>query len=116
MVAAPRHATFTFATRGGNISVDAYFSDVANALVTFDDGQGAGASSNTFWIAPVDCILVDVSVVTGLTDTARAMISRNSIPVGSIIDYTTHVSTAAYRPVLKIGFPRGSKLSIIQLA
>ena len=117
MAATPKHATMSFKGRSGNIySVDSYFSDVANALVTFDDGQGAGSGTNTFWIAPEPCYLFDVSIITGMADTTRAMVARNSIGVGVILDYTTHVSTASFRPTLRIPFGTGSKLTVTQLA
>ncbi|GAI06733.1 unnamed protein product [marine sediment metagenome] len=113
----PIHATFTFrGMTGKTYTKDAYISDVANALVNFDSGIGASATSDTFFIAPEPCHLVDVSIITGPTVIGRLQVIRNSVPTGDILDLTTHVSTIAQRPRLMIGFNKGSKVAAIQLA
>ena len=78
MVAAAEYAQFTFlGLRSKRIyNVDAYYSDVVNALVNFDSGQGASATSNTFWVAPEPVRLIDAVIVTGGTDTKLFMITR----------------------------------------
>ena len=73
MAAAPQLATASFVgvqTRR-TYAVDVYLSDVAAALVNFDSGAGAGAGSDTFWIAPENVILTDFSIKTGMTDTTK---------------------------------------------
>lgn len=112
----PVHASWTFRTRSGNISVDSYISDVANGLVTFDDGQGASATSSAFYISPVDMVLVDVAITTGPTVMGRLMVTRNSIPTGNILGIIPHVDTSPFRPALGIPFKAGHKLTAIQLA
>lgn len=112
----PVHASWTFRTRSGNISVDSYISDVANGLVTFDDGQGASATSSAMYICPTDMLLVDVAITTGPTVMGRLMVTRNSIPTGNILGIIPHVDTSPQRPLLNIPFASGHKLTAIQLA
>lgn len=112
----PVHAQWTFRTNSGNITVDSYISDVAGGLVTFDDGQGASATSSAFYITPANMLLVDVSITTGPTVMGRLMITRNSIPTGNILGIIPHVDTSPMRPMLNIPFGQGTKLTAIQLA
>lgn len=112
----PVHAAFTFRTARGNKTVDSYISDVAAGLVNFDDGVGASATSNTFYIAPENCVLIDVAITTGPTVIGRLMVTRNSVPTGNILGLIPHVDTSPLRPALAIGFAMGSKLAVIQQA
>jgi hypothetical protein len=116
-MAAPQYAAFQFRGASGRVySKDAYLSDVVAGLVNWDSGQGAGATSETFWTPPENVVLVDYSQVTGLTDTTKIALTRNGVNTGDILRYTIHLTTLAYRPVLRTAFPAGSKISAIQLA
>lgn len=115
MVAAPQYSTFTLKGRSGkSYSVDAYSSDVLAALINLDGGAGASSSSPTYWSAPEDCILVDWSVVTGLTDTTKLQLTRNQVPTGDFLRAAIHLTSLNNRPALRIGFRRGDQLGGIQ--
>ncbi len=116
MVAAPEYGTFTFqGQRTGRIyNVDMYFSDVADALLNFDGGAGASATSPTSFTAPEDLLLVDVAVVTGGTDTKKFQILRNNQPTGDFLRHTQHLTTAPFRSPVKLGFRAGTEVRAIQ--
>jgi len=117
MAAAPQYGTFTILTGGGSsISVDAYFSDVANALANFDAGAGAGSTSETFYKIPADGVIIDFAVVTGLTDTTRGRVTINGSPTKSILRWGNHVNTINNRPKPNIPVRAGENLGIVQLA
>lgn len=118
MAAAPQYGTFIFqGLQSGRIyNVDAYFSDVADALVNFDGGAGAGSASPTSFTAPEALILIDQSIVTGMTDTTKIQVLRNNQPTGDFLRYTQHLTTSALRSPLRIGFGPGVEVRAIQKA
>jgi len=116
-MAAPQYSNFKFVGQSGTTySVDTYISDVAGAMVNFDGGGGAGAASPTFWIAPENVTLVDVSIITGLTVPNKLRLVVNGKPLGSVVREDIHVSTNPFRPTLNIGFAKGSQVGAIQLS
>lgn len=117
MAATPQYGTFTFIGRSGRIyNVDSYFSDVADALVTFDGGGGAGTTSPSSWTCPEAVVLVDQSIVTGTQDTTKIQVLRNNQPTGDFLRYTQHLTTSAQRSPLRIGFLPGTEVRAIQKA
>jgi len=117
MSATPQYATFLFrGVSGKTYAIDAYVSDVAGALVTFDGGNGAGASSPDFWTPPEDVILIDYSQVTGTADTTKVRLTVNGRPLQHILRYTIHLTSLNNRPSLQVGFKANSRFSAIQLA
>ena len=117
-VAAPEYGTFTFqgiqSTRIYN--VDIYYSDVADALLNFDGGAGASASSPTSFTAPEDVLLIDVAIVTGGTDTKKLQVLRNNQPTGDFLRHTQHLTSLAFRSPVRLGFARGTEVRAIQKA
>jgi len=118
MAATPQYGTFVFrGTRTGTTYIkDIYISDVANALVTFDGGGGAGASSPDFTTFPEPVVLEDYSQVTGTADTTKIRIVANGTPTGHILRYTIHLTSLNNRPRLAIGFRAHTRVQAIQLA
>lgn len=118
MVAAPEYATFTFMglRTKKTYSVDAYYSDVADALINWDGGAGGSATSPDSWTAPEPVVLIDVAVVTGGTDTLKFQVLRNNAPVGGFLRHTLFLNTLAKRAPLAIGFPQGSEIRCLQKA
>ena len=117
MAAAPQYATLTLATRSGSsISVDVYLSDVANASANFDSGAGSSSTSETFFKCPTDAVIVDFSVVTGLTDTTRGRVTINGSPSKSILRWGNHTNTINNRPKPNIPVYAGENIGIVQLA
>ncbi|GAI39619.1 unnamed protein product, partial [marine sediment metagenome] len=82
MVAAPQYGTMVLqGLRTGRIyNVDAYFSDVVDALSNFDGGGGAGATSPTSFTCPENVLLLDFSIVTGMADTTKIQVLRGNQP------------------------------------
>jgi len=118
MAATPQYAVFSFIglRTKRTYSVDAYVSDVADALVTFDAGAGAGTASPTSWTAPEPVILKDFAIVTGTQDTTKVQLLRNNQPTGDFLRYTMHLTTSAVRPGLVIGVPGMAEFRAIQKA
>jgi len=117
MAATPQYGALTFVGASGKTySVDIYISDVANALVTFDGGAGAGASSPDFWTPPEDVVLKDYAQVTGTADTTKVRITSNGRPTQHILRYTVYLTSLNSRPPLNVGFRAGSRIGAIQLA
>jgi len=116
-MAAPQYATLTFVDGSGiTMSVDAYISDVAAALVRFGIGGGSSSTSPTEWKAPRNCWLRDIIIVTGLTDTTKLQLNRNNNSTGDILRYALFDDGLATRGPLNVPFPAGSTLTATQLA
>lgn len=118
MAATPQYGTFSFqGQRSGRIyNVDAYFTDVADALVRFDGGGGAGAASPDSFTAPEPLLLFDQAIVTGTADTTKIQVLRNNQPTGDFLRYTQHLSTSAVRSPIRLGFAQGVAIRAIQKA
>jgi len=101
---------------GRNYSKDIYLSDVVAGLANWDSGGGAAATSETSWTPPEPVMLVDYAMVTGMTDTTKIQITRNSVPTGDVLRYTVHLTSLATRPMLRIPFMTGDRISANQLA
>ena len=97
-------------------SKDIYVSDVAAALVNFDSGNGASATSETSLQFPEPVVIRDFSMITGTADTTKLQLTANGTPTGDILRYTVHLNTLAFRPVLQTVFPAGARIAAIQLA
>ena len=118
MAATPQYGTMVFiGMQSGRIyNVDVYVSDVADALVTFDGGGGAGATSPDSFTAPEFIELRDFSIVTGTVDTTKIQILRNNQPTGDFLRYTQHLTTSAQRSPVRLGFRPGTNVRAIQKA
>ena len=116
MVAAPQNGTLTFVGSSGRIyNIDEYSSDVVAALITLSPNGAAGTGSLTYWRCPEDVVLVDYSIVTGLTDTVGLTMQQDGATVpGSIIRVANHLNTNPFRPKLQIAFPAGALVGAVQ--
>ncbi len=116
MVATPQFASFVFeGVNSGRIyNVDAYLSDVADALANWDGGAGAGATSPSSFTAPEPLVLRDFAIVTGMADTTKIQVLRNNQPTGDFLRYTMHLTTSALRSAIQLGFEQGVEVRAIQ--
>lgn len=117
-VAAPQFGTYIFVgLRSQRVyNVDAYHSDVADALVNFDGGGGASATSPTSWTCPEPVLFLDQAIVTGMTDTTKLQILRNNQPTGDFLRFTQHLTTSPARSPVRLGFQQGTEFRAIQKA
>jgi len=114
-MAAPQYGIAIFRGQSGRgYTKDLYISDAAAALVNWDSGAGAGATSETFWTPPENVSLIDVAVHTGMTQTS-ARLARNGVPTGDTIRYEIHLDTLNSRPYLNIPFLAGDRVQLTQV-
>lgn len=118
MVAAPQLATAIFVgiASGMNYSKDVYCSDVVDGLVNWSSGGAAGAGSETFWTPPEDVVLVDLPILTGMTDTTALQLTRDGVPTGDVIRWANQLNTLNSRPRLNVLIGAGQRIAGIQLA
>ena len=116
-MATPKPAQMVFVGRSGKTySLDLYVSDVNGALINWDGGAGASATSPTFWIAPEDCVLRTFSMVTGTADTEKIRLVADGKPTAHTLRYDVNLSTIATRPPLNVGFKGGTQVSAFQIS
>ena len=89
---------------GKTYSQDVYIADVADALIHWDDGAGASATSRQEWTPPEPVVLTDFAVVTGPTVIFKLQMLRGNQPTGDFLRLSLHLNTLANRPALMIGF------------
>ena len=118
MAAAEQYGTFVFRglVTGRVYNVDIYVSDVADALITFDGGAGAGATSPDSFIPTEPVALIDVAIVTGAADTTKIQILRGNQPTGDFLRYSQHLTTSPFRSPVNLGFAAGMPVRAIQKA
>lgn len=108
-------ATFKGLQSGKTYAVDIYISDVVAASTTWDSGSGAGTGSLTFWKAPENVMLVDLSIATGPTvmTTLFPVANGGQIP-GQRFRIANFLNTLAFRPQIQLGFKAGSLIGMTQ--
>lgn len=117
-MAAPQFGSMTFIglQTGNTYNVDIYLSDVDNALIRWDNGAGASATSSDFWTAPEAVALVDYAQVTGTTDTEKLQLTVNNNPTGHMLRYTIHLTSLSKRAPIAIKFARNAQIRALQRA
>lgn len=115
-MAAPQYGTLALKGRSGRYyNVSIYANDVTANPVRFDAGNGVTTTSPTFWKCPEDVKIVDLSVVTGLTDCSQLYFTANGAKLpDSHILHVPHVTTYTARPPLDMYLPAGAELGAIQ--
>lgn len=94
---------------------DIYADDTANNPIRWDNGGGASATSETSWISPEDCVLLDFCL-TAATGQTKTSLQGNGMQTGDIFRNALHLSTVTFRPTLMVPFRAGTKVSMVQLA
>lgn len=99
--------TFVGAT-GRTYLISVYTADTAGYINKFAADTAAGATSATYWRPPENVTLTDFSITTGTTQLSSVMTVDGAVKNGTIMIWVHHVSTAPFRPALRIAFPAGS--------
>lgn len=102
--------------RSGTIyTVDMYISDVVAAPVTFSTSGLATSTSLTFWKAPEDVMLIDLSVISGPTVmVALQPTSNDGIVAGYMFRIANFLNSLATRAPISLGFAAGKNIGFIQ--
>ena len=106
-------ATFQGLQTKATYSVDVYCSDAAGP-VNWDSGSGATATSLTFWKAPEDVVLVDLSFSSAATMVVITPTSNGGLIPGQKFRFANFLNTLAFRPAIKLGFRGGNNIGLIQ--
>lgn len=102
---------------GKTYAVDFYCSDVAAAAVTFELNGAAGAASQSFFTAPENMVLRDVSIATGLTAVTNCIMTINGgIMPGAVIRFPNFLNTLNNRPKMALAFNAGAMIGARQNA
>ncbi len=99
---------------GREYSYSYYVSDVAAAYATFSTTGLAAAGSQTFIIAPEDCIIKDIAIHTGTTAAVAILPQVNDQNVGAQITFLQILDTLATRTFPQLAFKGGAKVAMVQ--
>ena len=101
--------------RSGRIySLNMFISDVVAANVTFSLSGVATANSQNFYILPEDCVISDLSVVTGPTVMTNLVLQINDQNIGIVTPISTVLTTLSTRAVPRASLPGNRKFTIVQ--
>lgn len=109
-------ATFKFkGASGRDYAVSGYISDVVGAKILFNPNGVAGTTSDNYWQPPENCILSDVSILTGPTVATGFYFTAGgpSVPNSALL-ISPNLTTNANRSVPMIGFGKGSLVGAVQ--
>ena len=108
-MAVPVTATLSFVGAGGKgYQISMYTADTAAYINKLSAHTVAGAGSATYWRPPENVVLTDFSIKTGTTQLDMVMTVDGAVKNGTVLNFLCHVSTAPFRPPLRIAFPAGS--------
>ena len=96
-------------------NVDVYASDVTAAPCTFGTGGAAVAGSPNFCTFPEDVIVVDFSIVTGLTVSVAGNLRLDDAPTPSTIRFANYLNTLPFRPAINLLVRAGQRFGIQQI-
>lgn len=99
---------------GRQYTLNFYSSDVNAAFCTFATNGAAGTGSQTFWNAPEDVVLTDVSFASSNTVALNWNFYYNDVSTGIIVPIANTLNTLAFRSIPHPGFKRGTKVTMIQ--
>lgn len=91
-----------------------YISDVAAAAVTWSKTGLAVAGGPSDMILPEDCVMEDISCVTGPTVISVLSAQSNNASLNTIIPFANTVNTIQNRQIPQIGFRGGNRIGFIQ--
>lgn len=104
---------FESADDGEVFAVDIYIPDAVSTYLTFNGVGLAASTSTTYWAAPEDCYLVDIS---GAAPTAvGGVITFDGSPVKNhTFRWANQLATLATRAKHKLFIPRGTQVGALQ--
>lgn len=93
--------------------IDVYIPDATGTKLTFNASGLAGSTSDTYWQAPEDVYLVDIS---GAAPTAVGAIctATGSIMSGHTFRWANQLATLATRQKHKVFIPAGTQFGALQ--
>lgn len=96
---------------GKPYSIPIYIADVADALVHFDGGSGASATSPQDFDCPEDMVIEDISVKSGPTVIFSLQpASGNALIQNTRYQLADFLNSLPARPKLRLGFRKGSRM------
>jgi hypothetical protein len=93
---------------GRTYGINGYTADTAGAINTFSANTAAVAGSLPYWVPPEDVVLVDFSIVTGMTQTTQVLTENGAVKNGTLMNITSHLNTNSNRPKLSVPFKAGT--------
>jgi hypothetical protein len=95
-------------------SLNIYISDVIGAAVTMSLSGVAGTASQNFYILPENCVITDISVVTGPTVMTNLVFQINDQNIGIVTPIASVLTTLSTRATPKAPLPGNRKMTIVQ--
>ena len=113
MTAGTPGAFVCYGSRSGqSYNRQAWFPDAANSVLRFDQGVGVSATLGETWTTfPEDVTIKDIVITT--TGTPAATFFRlvvDGVPTSQQFAVAQLLTSAAYRPVMNLVLPKGSRL------
>lgn len=118
MAATPKTGVIEFTgASGAKYAYSIYNSDVAASFVTWNRMGTAASGSVNFINAPEDMQITDISVVTGIVDTASILLflDDGAVP-GKLISWANVVNTLNSRSFPDVKIRKGRKVQFQQVA
>ena len=106
---------YTFVGGNRTFSISGYSGDTAGAINTFNPNGVAGTGSPNFWIPPVDVVLKDLSIVTGMVQTTQVLTENGATKSGTTLSIASHLNTLANRAPLSIPFKAGTQIGTMTI-
>jgi len=114
-MAAEPGTLYAYGKSGRQYVIDLYLPDAVAGLVAFNPSGAAAATSLTYWRAPEDVFIRDVSVTTGTTAVGCVFNSSGAVINGAVVRYANHLNTLNNRPVLNIAVRGGELLGAVNV-
>ena len=99
---------------GREYSYSFYSSDVIGAFCTFNTSAIAVAGSQTFFITPENCRLIDVSFTSTNTVATAWQPQINDTPAGSVVSIANCLNTLQNRSFPMLTISGGRKFTLLQ--
>lgn len=99
---------------GAVFKIDLYQPDAVATKICFSNIGLAASTSPDYWSAPEDCILTDISVVTGATAVGGTLTFDGAPVPNQAFRWSNQLNTLATRGRTKWFIPKGTQVGILQ--
>lgn len=99
---------------GKTYNVDMYVPDAVSTKVTFNASGLAAPTSETYWSAPENCTIVDISAAGAPTAVGAVFTVNGAALTGNTIRWANQANTLANRMAMKIGIRAGTQVGLLQ--
>ena len=99
---------------GKTYTIDLYVPDAVSTKVTFNASGLAASTSETYWSAPEDVTIIDISAAGAPTAVGASFTLNGAVWNGNTIRWANQANSLANRMTINLPIPAGTQVGMLQ--